>query len=210
MRIPKRFKLHEATGPDAAGYAWESVLYTGDKLVASDGHVLAVVPVLPAGDRSGRDFPQLEPGDEGGQTVLLPLAVVKAAVQGKTGEGQIRVTDAPEGVYGSKAAFGRPGEGKPWTTTPLREGEFPDSWADHKALDDSSAPEGSAVVEIILDAERLVKAARAIGAAHGLRVRFYARDGCLDDRLPVLELRPAREPQGGPWAALGGQVVDDG
>ena len=49
MKIPKRFKLQEATGPDAAGYTWEAVLLTKGRLVASDGHVLAVVPVLPEG-----------------------------------------------------------------------------------------------------------------------------------------------------------------
>lgn len=217
MKWPKRFKMHEAAGVDDGTHNFASVLLTRGKLVASDGHVLAVVPVLPEDDYSGKDLPQFEPGEGEGpaKPALLPLEAVKAATQGKTGNGQLKILT---GEYGEpkEAAFGRPGEGKAWTSAPLQEGAFPESWVDHSGLKppamlaDALERVGAdtQMVEVILDAERLVKAARAIGAAHGLRVRFYMRDGKLDDRTPVLELRPAREPEGGPWAALGGQVIE--
>jgi len=206
MRIPKRFKMHEVAGDDDEMYAWNSVLFTRGVLVASDGHVLAVVPVLSETDHTDRNLPRMDPGEKDGSSdaVLLPLAPFKAATQGKTGEGHLRLEDMP----GACAAFGRPADGKPWTAAPLRDGAFPASWAEHRALRSEDAPEGARLVEVILDAERLVKAARAIGAADGLRVRFYERDGKMDPRATVLELRPAREPEGGPWAALGGQVME--
>jgi hypothetical protein len=199
--LPKRFKLHEAAGAKDGLFAWAAVAMTGHHLVASDGAVMAVVPILPPGTQNV-DLPMLENGEQDGDCRLIPLPVYKAAVQGKTGEGRM--------VVDLQQARSQPAPGKPWTVAPLHEGEFPDSWADYQALSDG--PEEAQMVEVILDAERLVRLARAIGAAEGVRLRFFVtrETGRMDGQTSAptnIECRPAREPESGPWGTLGGQIV---
>lgn len=98
MRFPKECKLHRATGARGR-YRMDCVWHDAGQMVATDGHIVAIIAVTDDDDDS--------------PAVLLPKGLVKAATQGK---GTATVT-----ANGHATAAGPDGQ----IRAELEEGEFP-------------------------------------------------------------------------------------
>lgn len=189
MRLPKRFKVHEAAGG--------CILHHGDRLVVFDHASVVSIPVLGPSDRAGADLPRLEAGECVPAVRAVSPKAFQAASQGSKGEGLVRLT--------AEAAEACSGEGKGWVRHADPDlAALPDA-AEHFRRLYLPPAEGRREVTVALDAEALVKVSRAIGAGgDGVRLRFHiveeTGECCLDHGM--IEVRTPREPSGGAFGIL--------
>lgn len=162
MRIPKRFELHLACGEDTEALRLHVIRVVGGRLCASDGVVVAAVPVGPGGVTR-------EPGEELLEGAQVEPDAWRNAVHGSKGEGTLRLTfDAQL----SQAAPDKPELRYPAPDRKSPTQELPPvgaALAEARHVDHADA-------EIILDAEALLRLQRALGASEGVRIRFPIGD----------------------------------
>lgn len=203
MHWPKRIKLHEAASPKPTEpYQCDVVQAHGDCFVATFGAGLAVVPLLRHDERPGADLPRLEL-DEDAPTGLLPTKAVQEAAQGTKGDGRLSVVS-------EYAVEAQRADDKPWVRLerPVP-GTLPPYRAILETVDASTAIGQS--VEICLDAELLVRLARAIGAQEAVKLRFTVdANGHCNAEHGLIDVRDATDTQGGPRAVLGAYITQDG
>lgn len=195
VKIPKRFKLHEAAGRFLR-------IVRGGYIMAVDHASLVYVPIFNPGTR--RPLPEAEIGElpEAFVGRPIPPKAMAVAVQGTKGEGLIHF------VLGAVEA--NSGDGKPWVRheAPTDDGLTEEASVELQAIADRVhlAPlAGRQEVEVVLDAEALVRVSRAIGAGgDGVRIRFHIdqQTGRCDTDRGLIEVRPAKEPSGAAFGVL--------
>lgn len=193
MKLPKRFRLHEAAGSEGAtGDYVEAIRADGDRLISVDTASFSVVPILASDERPGVDLPRLAAGEGRPDALIAPKAIAEAT-RGTKGEGRLQIGPESTEVTG--------GDGKPWVRFDNPVGSFPPI-DDVLELTRRPAPSGHRHVEICLDAEALARVARAIGAREAVRLRFLINEttGRCDasgEAHGAIEVRPVREPDAG-------------
>ena len=196
MRIPKRFKIHEAATAD---------LSLSSSGFVARGHACAVtVPVLAHDDRPELDLPRLDPGERREATPIDRKAL-QVATQGAKGEGHLALVYAPL-VEGQRltvvATEVCAGDGKPKV-----QHECPDTDPDEHedtvqtVFRDavSAVPMDRIGVEVCLNAEVLARVAAAVGAVDGevrLKFRIIPESGRCDTDHGMILVRPVSEPDG--------------
>lgn len=189
MRVPKRFRLHEVG---------ETAVHIHQDSLVAVGHASVVrVPIRSIGPPVD-DVLRLEPAEDMPKVTQFSSKALRVAAQGTKGEGFVRFLDT-----GTEACAGG---GKPWTRHELTDEPFPEQELGD-IFDRLHLPpaEGRHDVEVVLDAEALVRVARAIGAGgDGVRLRFHVvtETGRCDTERGMIEVRPARSPSGGAWGVL--------
>jgi len=167
MKFHKSCKIHKAAAKDAGRYAMHHVRlerdYAGARLIATDGRILAVLPVQDA-----------EQDDDGFlSSESIAEAVKKPSKKNDTAtilaNGSIRACAVEAGPV---VEFERPSN----------DHEFP-KWR-------AVVPEGEPTVRICLNPSYLATVAHAIGAGDGVVLEFYA-PAAEGGRPGPIAVRPA-------------------
>jgi len=206
MMTPKRFKLAAAVRDKdpGDGLPLQAVVARDGYLWASDGRVVARVPLLGPEERPGADLPRLEPG-EAPPAVLAPRAWAEAT-KGRTGEGRV--------VAQEDATEASAGPGKGWVRHGLPHAAPGGAvWQSLQGIVERAqepAGGGARTVEVSLDAKALMALSIALGGEGGIRLRFHVGgDGRPDAAQGAILVQPvddrgADAPLGVIMAILGG------
>jgi hypothetical protein len=188
VRIPKKFELHLAAGPDQGSMQYDAIRIEDRGLVATDGVVAARVAIGVGGVRS-------EAGEELLEGAIIEPRAWAAAVQGTQGEGALRLS------FGAQTATS--GDRKPAMVfappePPARSERPPVA----EFLDLARrVPLSSRTARVMLDAEALHRLARALGAAGGVVLTFELDQAGRATDSPVL-VSPADRSETEAWGAI--------
>lgn len=182
MKIPKRFKLHEAAAEDTPALRLNVVRVIGQHLIATDGVIVASVPVGGAAvtrqQREAGLVPALAPGEPLPQVLIDPRAWAEAT-RGSKGTGELRLEP---NEHRAKAGDDKPATVFEPPRGPIGEQELPPA---AEALEEARLAQG---FEVCLDAEALARLQRALGSEEGVRLRFaVGSDGKCSSPLVAVE-----------------------
>ncbi len=145
MKFDPKFQIHKAAAEEATRYAVEGILIEGDKAIATDGRIMAVVPIETDGDSKGAVVSRAA-WEMATKSARIVQRATKAtpAVRSASMEVQERIARVIAKDLGSATEF------------PNLDGAFPD----HRGV----IPRGAVVMRIGINAELLLNLAKAIGA----------------------------------------------